>query len=704
MASIRGCCLSVASSLHGTEDSGFHSEHGFDSVASTTFHTMTTSPDKPEYRYEVAISFAGPHREKVRAIAERLSEAIDPGIEDHSKGRVFFDEWFGHEIVGPDMELQLQRIYHEQSLMIIADLSEDYADRKWTQAEARAIRGLRMNLDTARDETARLRVLSVRFDAGNVPGVGETEGSLDGIHLSAEEIADVILKRRELLRERLGSGEASVDDPPAIMPKSWVWHSTLATRAADQVSVLAVVETLLAIVLYWWIAIRFDTHLHLISSVFIAPLLLLRSPESIDAGVRWFMKDWFGQTEFEKWPLAKRVCWIMVLGVITCGATYCFSSEIRGLSQTDLQGWPQFRRTTIVGTLSFAFAVAFAVAVTGAFSVVDTELRAVTPVTIAGASFALLSSSAGELPGLVAAVVLAVAAVAGAIVALVPAIGIGLALRALVFRVIATVYNLPAGIRRLPANWRENNFLTDSRLPAELMPGIRDQIPLFSQDGLKNTVSDGSELSWRIIAMLLGIFLFLPAFLYRLNIKATAWFWWPLAFLLKPAPAASAESEQRQALCWPWSNPAQRWWIMLSIGLALLSGVLHWLVNASRIEPGAFDSLSLPVKVFSGIGWARLGPWHWALWIIAGTGTGMLLLAGNACSHYLNGNWTQFRRDWLQNIRWMTALYRIRRLATVALLAMAFGALLLQDRTWQDFVPVPGNWVTAIDNFFQAHR
>ena len=142
---------------------------------------MATRPEDRKYRFEIAISFAGPHREKMRSIAELLSAAIDPGIPDRGKGGIFFDEWFQHEILGDDMEVLLQRIYHEQSAIVVADLSEHYADGPWTQAEARAIRALRMKLDTARDEAARLRLLSIRFDAGNVPGVFSTAGWLDAI-------------------------------------------------------------------------------------------------------------------------------------------------------------------------------------------------------------------------------------------------------------------------------------------------------------------------------------------------------------------------------------------------------------------------------------------------------------------------------------------------------------------------------------------
>ncbi|MEI7462550.1 MAG: tetratricopeptide repeat protein, partial [Pirellula sp.] len=107
------------------------------------------------------------------------------------------------------MDVLLQGFYHDQSLMVVADLSQDYADRHWTQAEARAIRSLRFKLDTARDEISRLRLLCVRFDVGSVPGVLDTEGWLDGVSMSVEPLAKVILERRELLRERIAAGGAS---------------------------------------------------------------------------------------------------------------------------------------------------------------------------------------------------------------------------------------------------------------------------------------------------------------------------------------------------------------------------------------------------------------------------------------------------------------------------------------------------------------
>jgi tetratricopeptide (TPR) repeat protein len=167
------------------------------------------------FRFEVAFSFAGPHRDKVRTIAELVSEKLDSGIRDHSKGRVFFDEWFEHEILGSDMDALLQRIYHEKSLMVVADLSEDYQSRRWPRAEERAIRALRLELDTIRDETARLRLINARFGDGDIPDVLPTEGYYDAQKRTPLQAAEFLVKRHALLRERMGSAAAN---PPPLVP------------------------------------------------------------------------------------------------------------------------------------------------------------------------------------------------------------------------------------------------------------------------------------------------------------------------------------------------------------------------------------------------------------------------------------------------------------------------------------------------------
>jgi hypothetical protein len=168
------------------------------------------------FRFDVAFSFAGPNREKVRAIAELVAARV-------GKERVFFDEWYEHEILGDDMDVLLQRFYHEQSLLVVADLSQEYAGRDWCQAEARAIRALRFEIDPARDETQRLRLLNSRFAAGSVPGDFKTAGYLDGVNKTTEECADLILRRFALLRERLARSQPAAPAQPPSLPTPALW-------------------------------------------------------------------------------------------------------------------------------------------------------------------------------------------------------------------------------------------------------------------------------------------------------------------------------------------------------------------------------------------------------------------------------------------------------------------------------------------------
>jgi hypothetical protein len=181
---------------------------------------MAIEQNPPAFRFEIAFSFAGPHRDKVRAIAEVVSAQIDPNVKERSKGRVFFDEWFEPEILGSDMDVLLQSFYHKETRFVVADLSEDYADREWTRAEARAIRGLRNKLDPARDQTARLRLLNIRFGQGEVPGIFGAEGYLDGVHKTAEECAELILKRHQILLQRTGQPTSITSVPTGPPPPS----------------------------------------------------------------------------------------------------------------------------------------------------------------------------------------------------------------------------------------------------------------------------------------------------------------------------------------------------------------------------------------------------------------------------------------------------------------------------------------------------
>ncbi len=205
------------------------------------------------------------------------------------------------------------------------------------------------------------------------------------------------------------------------------------------------------------------------------------------------------------------------------------------------------------------------------------------------------------------------------------------------------------------------------------------------------------SLSTKIL--LAAPFLLLPAFFYRLNFKATAWFWWLLAYLLKPAPVGDKAEQQKQALCWPWTNPLEMILIVGPLAALLTSLISHYLNGSSWAAMK--DVPYLPLRVLFSMDWADVTPWHWMQWVIVGSGAWMLKIAGNARSQDLNGNWQTYSQSWSKTIRLMTALQRIRALATLALLIMGLGALLLLDQTWREYVTVPDYWVAVLEQFYR---
>src|SRR4051812_33250972 len=78
----------------------------------------------------------------------------------------------------------------------------------------------------------------------------------------------------------------------------WVFWSTRESIDNDVPSVTAILETIIAVPAYWFIAIHFSTYLPLLFSIAVAPLVLLRSDESIELGIILF-------TEFNEFLVSR---------------------------------------------------------------------------------------------------------------------------------------------------------------------------------------------------------------------------------------------------------------------------------------------------------------------------------------------------------------------------------------------------------------
>lgn len=80
-------------------------------------------------RFDFAISFAGQDRQTARAVASAIEAA---------NLRVFFDEYFEHEMLGVDGADYLNDVFFRQSRFCVVLVSNHYQQRAWAQLERRA--------------------------------------------------------------------------------------------------------------------------------------------------------------------------------------------------------------------------------------------------------------------------------------------------------------------------------------------------------------------------------------------------------------------------------------------------------------------------------------------------------------------------------------------------------------------------------------
>ena len=109
----------------------------------------------PEWRWDVALSFASAQRDYVEQVAEALKAR---GV------RCFYDADEQIELWGKYLAEELSAIYGEQAAAVVVFVSAEYAARDWTRLERRAA------LNRAVRER-REYVLPARFDDTPLPGL-----------------------------------------------------------------------------------------------------------------------------------------------------------------------------------------------------------------------------------------------------------------------------------------------------------------------------------------------------------------------------------------------------------------------------------------------------------------------------------------------------------------------------------------------------
>ncbi|HEX9002012.1 MAG TPA: disease resistance protein, partial [Blastocatellia bacterium] len=106
--------------------------------------------------------------------------------------RVFYDRYYEAELSRPNLDTYLQKIYHDDSELVVVVLCKEYDEKEWCGLEFRAIRDL---IKQRRDD----EIMFVRVADGDVKGVFGIDGYVDAKNRPATEIAQVICDRLALL-------------------------------------------------------------------------------------------------------------------------------------------------------------------------------------------------------------------------------------------------------------------------------------------------------------------------------------------------------------------------------------------------------------------------------------------------------------------------------------------------------------------------
>ena len=138
-----------------------------------------TKRNEARREYDVALSFAGEDREYVEQVAEHL---VNLDV------TVFYDRYETAKLWGEDLAVHLGNIYSRDSHFVVMFASRHYAEKAWPNHERQHALARHLKGQTG-------RILPVRIDDSEIPGVPSTVGYLDARAVSPDKLAELIRQK-----------------------------------------------------------------------------------------------------------------------------------------------------------------------------------------------------------------------------------------------------------------------------------------------------------------------------------------------------------------------------------------------------------------------------------------------------------------------------------------------------------------------------
>jgi hypothetical protein len=132
-------------------------------------------------------------RENQSSMNDSPEDTIDQSTNDRAlgDGTVFYDKDFTAQLARPNLDTLLQRIYLNNSDLVVVFLCSEYEQKEWCGLEWRAIRNIIKN----KNDHA---IMFMRFDRAEIEGAMSIDGYVDLDEYTPIQVARMIVERVRL--------------------------------------------------------------------------------------------------------------------------------------------------------------------------------------------------------------------------------------------------------------------------------------------------------------------------------------------------------------------------------------------------------------------------------------------------------------------------------------------------------------------------
>lgn len=541
----------------------------------------------------------------------------------------------------------------------------------------------------------------------------------------------------------------TINKTPDECPQpKYIFWSTGPSVAKDIPSITAILETLAAIPLYWLLAVKLETYFFLILSAAVAPLVLLRSDKSAALGAKWFSRWALAtKTDLEQSsdePL--RISFMSIIAVLISAIWSYLSAKFfldgleysRAFAPAVPLGWAsltiavatcvagrqvtsQERVTTAVAVLTLAVlfieipaviasgasaegvfgfvlgtilgAIAAGMAVAGTILIATSALFAIT--VICGTYFFGQGQALhGNATILIAVTMLILPTVALFLSPVFFGYAVGVFITSAGVRIGATIRYLDQGFISLPRNFRRLTLCTSPLQVPELVPDLSTGSTGFTLpdiiNALRKKATANEDFDRRLFAILFYIPVitvwFFPAWFYRITIKSTAWFWWPIAYFGEPLWRAHDPEEFRRATI-------GSLWAKANIVVALTTLCVFVFGNILLTLPATNPLITVFGYIFV-VDWSAIFPYQILVLLLAGLSIGLVFLVDDAVGQHRHAMSKEAENLLIRSsskLRWIERLARIRLILFLLFNLCVAGQTLLYINSLKCWFSVPEN-------------